>query len=167
MIQKVYTEEWRPVVGYEGLYEVSNLGRVKSLRRNRVLMGGSDKDGYKRLALCYCNKREYKFVHRIVAEAFIPNPEGLPQVNHKDENKTNNAVWNLEWCDAKYNNNYGTCRSRIAKKQSKPLIAVSIANGSILRFKSLMEARANGFDDAHRAAKGIIKQCKGYKWFYA
>lgn len=114
-------EEWRPVIGYEGLYEVSSYGRVRSvdryvktcygsyrLHKGKVLSPGIRPDGYLVVSLQYKMFR----VHRIVAEAFLPNPDNLPQVNHKDEDKSNNRVDNLEWCDSKYNNNYGTARIR-------------------------------------------------------
>ena len=110
-------EEWRPVVGYEGLYEVSNIGRVRSLDRyvkgkgksyflhkGRVLSPGIKTEGYLIVRL----QRRMFYVHRLVTEAFLPNPDNLPEVNHKDEDKTNNRVENLEWCDHKYNMNYGT-----------------------------------------------------------
>ena len=117
MIEK---EEWRPVVGYEGLYEVSNTGQVRSLDKydslgvfwigkllSKLKVGGYfmvklRKDGIQKMCL----------IHRLVAQSFIPNPLNLPQVNHKDEDKTNNMVDNLEWCDAKYNSTYGTARER-------------------------------------------------------
>ena len=118
-------EIWRPVVGYEGLYEVSNFGRVRSIdrivpyknggvqfKRRKILSQKTDKDGYKHVTLCVNNKLKTYMVHRLVAIAFIPNPLNLPQVNHKDENRTNNYVGNLEWCDAYYNRNYGTCPSK-------------------------------------------------------
>ena len=116
------TEEiWRPIEGYEGLYEVSSYGRVRSLdkyvksgygsyrlRKGKILSPGIRPDGYLVVSLQYKMFR----VHRLVAQAFILNPDNLPQVNHKDENKANNRVDNLEWCDSKYNNNYGTARIR-------------------------------------------------------
>ena len=115
-------EIWRPIVGYEGLYEVSSYGRVRSLDRydsnnhflkGRILKLCADKDGYLNVGLSSNNKvKKYK-VHRLVAEVFIPNPNNLPQVNHKDENPSNNRVENLEMCDAKYNSNYGSRKDRV------------------------------------------------------
>ena len=115
------TEEWRSIEGYEGQYEVSSYGRVRSLdmyvkscygsyrlRKGKILSPGIRPDGYLVVSLKYKMFR----VHRLVAQAFIPNPDNLPQVNHKDEDKSNNRVDNLEWCDSKYNNNYGTARIR-------------------------------------------------------
>lgn len=114
-------EEWRSIEGYEGLYEVSNTGQVRSLDRyvktcyeayklhkGKILSPAKDKNGYLKVHLCYNGKHNIIRVHRLVAQAFLPNPDNLPEVNHKDEDKTNNNVDNLEWCDRKYNNNYGT-----------------------------------------------------------
>ena len=117
-------EIWKPVKGYEGYYEVSNLGRVKSLaiyvntknnskryRSERVLKGILH-NGYVWVTLSKYNIKSKKRVHRLVAEAFIPNPYGLPYINHRDEVKTNNVFTNLEWCTVQYNNTYGTARIR-------------------------------------------------------
>ena len=110
-------EIWKDIKGYEGLYQVSNLGRVKSfnymntgkekiktptLQKKYTMKQG----GYLQTTLYKNNKSKTVLVHRLVAEAFIPNPDNLPQVNHKDYNKTNNCVENLEWCSAKYNSNH-------------------------------------------------------------
>ena len=105
-------EEWRAVPGYEGLYEVSNMGNVRNVRRNKLLRLLKTNNGYIRVFLCKNGIKTGFQVHRLVSEAFIPNPNNLPQVNHKDEDKTNNNVDNLEWCTAKYNLNYGTARIR-------------------------------------------------------
>lgn len=117
-------EIWKPVVGYEGLYEVSNLGRVKSLNYNHTGKEGllslvPDKNGYSKVGLCKNGKRKPYYVHRLVAEAFIPNPNNLPEVNHKIDNfehRSDNRVENLEWCTAEYNSNYGSRNKRISKK---------------------------------------------------
>lgn len=99
--------KWRAVPGYEGLYEVSNKGNVRNVRRN-TLLRSSNNQGYKRVYLYKNGIRKGFRVHRLVAQAFIPNPDNLPEVNHRDEDKLNNSVDNLEWCTAKYNSNYGT-----------------------------------------------------------
>ena len=114
-------EIWRPVVGYEGLYEVSSYGRVRSLDRyveysngriclhkGKVLSPVKSNLGYLLVSL-YLNKNmKIITVHKLVAQAFIENPDNLPEINHKDEDKTNNSVDNLEWCTRKYNINYGS-----------------------------------------------------------
>ena len=125
-------EIWRPIVGYEGLYEVSNTGQVKSfdryvkysngrihLHKGKVLSPIKDRDGYLQVNLCYSGRINSIKVHRLVAQAFIPNPDNLPQVNHRDEDKSNNRVDNLEWCTAKYNNNYGTRKDKVRETAIK------------------------------------------------
>lgn len=124
-------EIWKDIKGYESLYQVSNLGRVKSLARKvikknyvsfkkeRILKQQTDRYGYKKVIL----QRNYQIktfsIHRLVAEAFLENPYNLPQINHKDENKENNCVLNLEYCDSKYNNNYGTRNKRVSETMKK------------------------------------------------
>lgn len=110
-------EIWKDIEGYKGLYQVSNYGDVLSLYNNITLRQRRNYKNYLFVKL-YKNSVSKQFaVHRLVAQAFIPNPNNLPQVNHKDENKQNNCVENLEWCDAKYNINYGTARERGAEKR--------------------------------------------------
>ena len=99
-------EEWKNIIGYEGLYEVSNKGNVRNVRRN-TLLKFSNNQGYKQVYLYKNGIRKGFRVHRLVAQAFLLNPDNLPCVNHLDEDKTNNNVTNLEWCTAKYNSNYG------------------------------------------------------------
>lgn len=106
-------ERWLPINGYEGLYEVSSNGKVKSLKKGIFLKTETLPSGYLRVYLTKNKNSRHFMVHRLVAEAFIPNPDNLPQVNHKDEVKTNNSVDNLEWCTAKYNNNYGNRKERM------------------------------------------------------
>ena len=118
-------EEWRDIEGYKGLYQISNLGRVKSFpnckrKTTRILKPGNNCTGRGYLFIfLFKNKQKKRFyVHRLVAQAFIPNPNNLPMINHKDENPSKNIVDNLEWCDNKYNCNYGTLpkrKSEIAK----------------------------------------------------
>ena len=113
-------EIWRPIDGYEGFYEVSNMGFIRSLdrfvsngsdhkrlRKGKIIKMWQNSKGYMRCQLSYNNDKKFYLVHRLVADAFIPKVDGLSEINHKDEDKTNNSVDNLEWCDRKYNNNYG------------------------------------------------------------
>ena len=118
-------EIWKDIEGYEGLYQVSNKGRVKSLgnnktRREKILQPSENHKGYLRISL-YKNGKQKKFlVHRLVAEAFLPNPNNLPQVNHKIddfEHRSDNRVENLEWCTAEYNNNYGTHNEKLSESK--------------------------------------------------
>ena len=99
-------EEWKNIIGYEGLYEVSNKGNVRNVRRNKLLRLQKNQ-GYIRVALSKNGIKTWLRVHRLVAQAFIENPDNLPEINHLDEDKANNSVDNLEWCDRSYNNNYG------------------------------------------------------------
>ena len=117
-------EVWKDIPGYETLYQVSNFGQVKSLNyrrsgKERILKQGLEYQGYYRVCLRKNNKNNWFLVHRLVATAFIPNHDNLPCVNHKDENKDNNHVDNLEWCTYQYNNNYGTLKERQTKAQRK------------------------------------------------
>lgn len=131
-------EIWKDVYNYEGYYQVSNLGRVRSLDRiiprgykqtnlkGKILNLNKNNSGYLYVNLCVNNIRNKVLVHRLVAQMFIPNPLKLNCVNHKDENKLNNSVVNLEWCDYKYNNNYGTFKQRVSIGNSKPIRCVEL-----------------------------------------
>lgn len=112
-------EEWKNIIGYEGLYEVSNKGNVRNVRRNKLLKLSKDYYGYIRVSLSKNGIQTGLKVHRLVAQAFIPNPNNLPQVNHRNEDKTDNSVENLEWCTAKYNNNYGHRTENIVNTRVK------------------------------------------------
>ena len=125
-------EIWKPVIGYEGLYEVSNTGRVRSLdmyvknghcsyrlHKGKVLSPSKNTDGYLQVGLCCNGKYKKCLVHRLVSQAFLPNPDNLPEVNHKDEDKTNNRVENLEFCDRKYNLNYGSRQDKVRESKLK------------------------------------------------
>ncbi|QOP49053.1 NUMOD4 domain-containing protein [Lacticaseibacillus paracasei] len=127
-------EIWKDIEGYEGLYQVSDLDRVRSLDREdaqgrrikgRVLVVSSNGKGYRQINLCQYGDVKHKFIHRLVAIAFLDNPNNLPEVNHKDENKANNVVSNLEWCSVIYNNMYGTRTKRSAKAKERPIYVVS------------------------------------------
>jgi hypothetical protein len=171
-------EQWRNIKDYEGLYQVSNEGRVKSLwfGREKILKGGKDKDGYLLVKLCQDGKQVMKKVHRLVAQAFLENPNNYEQVNHKDEDKTNNHVENLEWCNRSYNCNFGTRNQRSAEKrrndpkQSKRVDQIDPITGEVIRqWASTMECGRNGYNqgDVSKCALGKYKQYKGYIWKYA
>lgn len=137
-------EIWRHIKGYNGLYMVSNFGRVKTLHTNDsyphnkdgILQNNISSNGYCMVALCKKGKVKRVLVHRLVAEAFIPNPKGLPVINHKDENKLNNKVYNLEWVSQKQNllhsNVLKKMKSAAIKKQQKPVLMYD-RNGKFVR----------------------------------
>lgn len=179
-------EIWKDIQGYEGLYQISNFGHVRSLKRfakskshskrtvnPRLLKGGLDVDGYHLVSLYKKGKKKTFKVHRLVAKAFIPNPNRYSQVNHKDENKHNNCVNNLEWCNCKYNINYGTGISRrnfsnTNGKHSK-LVGQFNLNGKLIkRWPSAAEAGRHGFNANHirECARGVLKTSRGFIWKY-
>ena len=130
----------KPIKDYEDLYEVDEDGNVYSLK-NGILQPEISTTGYYIVSLYKNGNSHTKKVHRLVAEAFLSNPKNLPCVNHKDENKLSNKVTNLEWCDYKYNNNYGTKKEKISKKLSKPIAQYDKQTGVYLNsFSSLTEA---------------------------
>ena len=119
MIEKI----WEPIIGYENLYKINNYGEVLSLRSNKILKPNNNGIGYFIIQLCKNGKRKNYLIHRLVAEHFLDNPNNLPEVNHKDEDKSNNFVNNLEWCKHKYNMNYKQLQKRqqISKEYNKLL----------------------------------------------
>ena len=133
-------EIWKDIEEYEGLYQVSNLGRVKRVTTGRILKGCKHSGGYLHICLYKNGSQFTKIIHRLVAQAFIPNPESKPQVNHIDEDKTNNMVSNLEWSTSNENNNHGTRNKRagkaISKSNSIPIIATNLKTGDSTEFCS-------------------------------
>lgn len=160
------TEEWKNIVEYEGLYEVSNLGRVRNCNTSKLVRQSVVISGYKRVTLHKNNIPKTKLVHRLVADAFLPNPDKLPIVNHKDANKLNNIVANLEWCTQSYNTSYHY-NGNIAKSISKYVILKIKQDGSsITKYHNILGAsRANNID--YHKLKNIISTTKvldGYLW---
>ena len=169
-MKKEYLNEiWKPIKGYEGLYEVSNWGRVKSLKfgKERILKP-SIRHGYYFVGLSKNGIVKTYQVHRLVAEAFIDNPNNYKEVNHKDENKLNNSVENLEWCDRLYNVRYGTGIERRSKTQSKPVLQYDLEGNLIREWKSVTECGMNGYNYGNVAAccRGELKTYKGSIWKY-
>ena len=162
-------EIWKDIKDYEGLYQVSNLGRVKRITTGRVLKSGKSNGGYPYVVLSKNNIRSNKTIHRLVAEAFISNHENKPEVNHIDEDKTNNMVSNLEWMTAKENNNHGTRNERSSKTQSIPIIAINLKSGDVEEVYGTNEcARQLGLHHSNITAvlKGRLKQTGGYTFKY-
>lgn len=161
-------EVWKDIKGYEGKYKISNLGNVKSVKKQIILKPIIHKKGYLRVALYKKNKSKRYLIHRLVAEAFIENPNNYMEINHKDENKQNNNVSNLEWCSRSYNVNYGTRN----KSTSKNINQYDMQGNFIKKWESIKEVeRQLGINNAH-----ICQCCKqneryktagGYIWRYA
>lgn len=168
-------EIWKDVVGYEGLYQVSNLGRVRSLGFDKWHKGGllkphlDGKGSYLMVGLHKDKNTKHENVHRLVAMAFIPNPNNLPCVNHKDECKQNNTSNNLEWCDYRYNALYGGAQYRNIKNRTKnnsinrelPILMKDLNGNIIKRFRSCFDAARN-LDDIPKdvcAKRANIRRC--------
>ena len=172
------TEIWLPIEGYD-FYEVSNLGRVRRLESvvngkagskrkvpEKILKPGTQQNGYLIVTLHKNGIHRSYYIHRLVAAAFIPNPEGRPCVNHRDENKQNNSVENLEWCTAKENINYGTRTKRSSEKRSKPVLCVELNQ----IFPSLNEAARQlrlNVGNIGSVLAGRYKTTGGYHFEYA
>ena len=169
-------EIWKDIIGFEGLYKVSNIGRIKN-KDNKLLSPYHNINGYISIDL-YKEGHVHKLrVHRLVAEAFIPNPNNYPIVNHIDENKTNNNVNNLEWCTYSYNLSYGsrvtkmfqTRKERNRKNTQKPVIQLDLQNNIIANYNSISEASRS----TNISCGAIWQSCnlgfitnKLYKWKY-
>lgn len=177
-------EVWRDILGFEHNYQVSNLGRIRTKDRYVRIGGGKERfvkgrivkptictNGYYEIQMHINGKRKIKLLHRAVGEAFIPNPNNLPQINHKDENPANNSADNLEWCTPRYNANYGTRNQRMVKdKYLKPVFMMDKEGNILKRFNSIGDAvRETGADISSliRVCKGRQNTCVGYKWKYA
>lgn len=183
-------EIWKDIDEYKGIYQVSSLGRVRSLDRydackrfqTRMLKGQilkplATKGGYFRVALMVTNNRKYCLIHRLVAKAFIANPDNHPCINHIDENKSNNSVANLEWCTYKYNNTYGVgAQQRIVSRRNsikgKKAVGQYTKDGKLINtYKSICDA-ARSISHILKSPKSAIwsvctgrkKSCAGYVW---
>lgn len=164
MIEK---EEFRDIPGYEGVYEVSNLGRVR--RNGKILKPGKNRYGYLYLNLSKNGTRRNATIHRLVAQSFIPNPQNLPEINHKDEDKTNNTVDNLEWCTREYNSNYGSRNKKISIGKLKPVLQFDREGNFIAEYESGVEAeRITGIhsSDISQCCSERYKTAGSFIWKY-
>lgn len=178
---------WKDIPGYEGKYQVSNTGKVRSLNYNNtgkteVLKPCISNMGYKLINLWKNGKGKNYLIHRLVALAFIPNPNNYPMINHKDENPKNNAVWNLEWCTPQYNINYGTRNERASNSMkgkykgknnpsAKSVLMFTLDGEFIRRFECVRDAneylgKPRNSVNINMNAKGKSKSAWGYHWEY-
>lgn len=157
-------ELWKDVIGYEEYYQISTLGRIRNKIENRILKP-SKSGGYYHISLRYGKKKEC-LIHRLVAEAFIDNPFNFRCVNHKDENKLNNNVDNLEWCTVRYNSSYGKCELM----RNQRVIQYDLSGNALKIWESIKEAS----ETLNISREGISACCRnkrktagGYAWTYA
>ena len=175
-------EEWRDIKGYEGYYQISNMGRVKSLERTvrcgrgyktipeKIRKGKDNSYGYLQVGLSKDGRKKWYRINRLVAQAFLENPDNLPEVNHKNEDKTDNRVENLEWCSRSYNNRYNDKAKKAGKKLSKPVFSVDKESGLIMWWESTREAsKQMGINNGNISAccNGRKKSAGGHIFFYA
>lgn len=174
-------EIWKPIPGYEGYYEASSLGRIRSvcrfvnagygkrLHKGRILILFPDRDGYLKTSVCKNNISKSVFVHRLIAETFLQNPLGLPVINHKNEIKTDNRVENLEFCTIHYNNIYNGRMQRIANKKKRPVIQLSLEGKPLKTWDCSGSASSElGINRANIVAvlQGQRHKAGGYRWEY-
>lgn len=189
-LQDLPNERWLPIRGYEQSYMISSYGRIKAIDRtltfsdgrvraykSRIIRTHRINQHYYVASLTQNQRRAMKDVHRLVAEAFIPNPNGFREINHKDENSLNNCADNLEWCTRKYNINYGNHNKKVSESKmncpstSKPVVQMKPDGTVIQTFPSIREA-ARSLGDVKRdcnilrVCQGVYKTCFGYKWSY-
>ena len=164
-------EVWKEIEGYSGDYEISNFGRVRSNKagKSKILKQHKKTGGYLYVVLCKNNIAKPYRVNRLVAIAFVDNPNNYPYVNHKDSVRTNNFSENLEWCTAKYNSNYGKTRENISNGKKRPVAQIDIRTGKVLNvFPGSIDAckflGIKNSTNINKCCNGKIKQSHGYKW---
>jgi hypothetical protein len=159
-------ETFVKIEGFEK-YEVSNLGRVKNIKSGRILKSHLNRSGYLMHQLRENNKQKNLYLHRIIATAFIDNPEEKPQVNHIDENKLNNDLSNLEWCTERENVIHGTRTKRVAEKLSKKVIQLDLNDNILNEFESMVQAEQEtgvSTGNISSCCSGKTKSAGGFKW---
>lgn len=176
-------EKWKPIPGFEGLYEASTEGRIRSVdkiikmyhggewvRKGDIRTPTLNHSGYLRLSLCKGGVQYPTTVHRLIAKTWLENPKNFSEVNHKNENKTDNRVSNLEWCSRDYNISYGTARKRAGVANGRPVIQYTLGGDKIQEFYSGYEAqRRLGVleQNINLCCLGKRQQAGGFRWKYA
>lgn len=160
-------ENWQQIKYFPN-YQVSDLGNVKNKTTNKNIAKWRKSNGYLQVTLHSNGIKKNVYIHRLVAEAFIPNPDNLTDVNHKDENKTNNTVNNLEWMTHLNNCNYGNRGKKISSSLSKPVVQMSLSGKLIRKFPSLISVNKAGFGFGNVAnvCLGTKEEAYGFKWKY-
>lgn len=162
-------EIFKDIPNYEGLYQASNLGRIKSLKTKIVLKQKLSNQGYLRTTLCKNKNKRCIGTHRLVALCFIPNPDNLPVVNHKDENKINNCAYNLEWCTIQYNNTYGHRIEKMLPHLIKKIVQLDVEGNYIRTWENISKVGRQFEINAAviiGCCSGTYKTACGYKWMY-
>jgi hypothetical protein len=170
-------EIWKDIDGYDGYYQVSNYGRIKNANKGTYLKQQTNRFGYKRVKLFKNNKGKEYAVHRLVALAFIENPENKPCVNHINFDKTCNIAENLEWCTYEENNKWSMVNGRKAMRpewlekicktrKTKAVVGTNIKTGEKVYFKSIRATKEIGADpsDVSRCCRGLKESSGGYRW---
>ena len=164
-------EIWKEIEDTQGKYQISNTGKVRNSLTKKERKQRTDRYNYKYLIVKINGRQKLLLIHRLVAKAFIPNPNNYRYVNHIDENKSNNIESNLEWCTAKYNCNYGSRNNRISDSKCKPVIQYSL-DGKIIKEWHSIDAAANYYNVNRGAISACCRKVKychtayGYKWEY-
>lgn len=171
----MFEEKWKEVIGYSGVYSISNHGRVFNNKRNKMLKNYRMPVGYEVVNLHQNRVSEKNYIHRLVGIHFIENPNNYPMINHKDEVKHNNLVSNLEWCTANYNLNHGTRNERIrnhptfktqSKERSQKVKGTPVNGGKVIYLHSMTEGVKYGFNkqEISKCCLGKHKTHRGYTW---
>ena len=173
-------EEWKSIEGYEGLYEVSNFGYVRSIERvikasrgegTRIMQAKTltriidPSNGYRRISLSKLGVVKKKYIHRLVALHFIPNPSNKKEVNHKDFDRTNPHIDNLEWVTSSENTRHLVESGRLTPP-TKAVFGIHIVTGERIDFSSIAAAKVAGFGNVNKSIRGSAAHCKQYKWHY-
>lgn len=164
-------EIWKDIEGYDGVYQVSDKGRVKSLSigKEKILKPKRNTKGYLQVALYKNVETKWCYLHRLVAQSFLSNPNNLPQINHKNEDKNDNRVENLEWCSSKYNSNYGTRIQRFVEKKSKSVLQFDKEGNFIREWSSIIAVKNElGIDQSAitQCCKNKRKSAGKFVWRY-